>query len=344
MWKITNNINKEILDEFKNKLIKPLFKEMINYKKLDLNCGFKKYIKENPDINCKASKNLIEYINDRIYKGTIFNELIDKIILENSLTDIELNYKLFKKQNDDVDKLNYNIKQEEIPEGFKILFVEFFYNKFFNYEKIWEFIDIEKYGEKCFSRKIFHQNLKYENDMVICPYCDIDTTINISNNEIEHFLPKSKYPYICMNANNLISSCHACNKKVEGKGDAVFIPIYTPFNLQIGDNIDMKNDIINRKINLQSENESISNYLKLLKLKERYSSDIIYNLVENKAESIYETICKIEEIKKCPMSEKDIIEYIEQTYTKFAKKEPLSFAVKKIYSKYDLYTEYKKLR
>lgn len=344
MWKITNNTNKEILDDFKNKLIEPLFKEVINYKDMGLNCGFKKYINENQNMKCESSKELISYVIDRKHNGIIFNDLIDNIILENSLTDIEKNYTLFKNQNDSIDKLNYNISQEDIPEGFKILFVEFFYNKFFNYEKIWELIDIDKYGDSYFNRKMFHQNFKDENNIVICPYCDIDTTISISNNEIEHFLPKSKYPYICMNANNLISSCHACNKKVEGKGDIVFMPIYTPFNLQIGDIIEIESDIINREITLKSDDESIDNYLELLKLKERYGSDTIYNLVESKAESIYDTICKIEEIKKESMTEKDIVEYIEQSYTKFARKEPLSFAVKNIYSKYELYTEYKKSR
>lgn len=344
MWKITNQTNKLILDDFRFKLIEPLFQEIINYKKLNLNCGFKEYIKKSFNIMYPSSRKLNEYLNERKKEKLLFSELINKIINKNSLKEIEKNYKLFHYQNSEVDRENYNIKQESVGEGFKELFINFFYEKFFDYERIWILLDPIKYEKSKFNRKVFHKNFKRENNIEICPYCDIDSTLNISNNEIEHFLPKSKYPYISMNGNNLIPSCHACNTKSEGKGDEVLKPIYAPFNIQIGNKIEFDNDIIQRKIKLQSNNLKIQNYLKLMNLNNRYSSERIYNVVENKAESIYETIYEIEQYANKDMSEKEIVEYIEKKCTKFAKKEPLSFAVKNIFNKYDLYLKYKKIK
>lgn len=58
----------------------------------------------------------------------------------------------------------------------------------------------------------------------ICPYCgrsyiyyaEHPTTSNpntIVKPEIDHFLPKDKYPYLALNYYNLIPSCHGCNFK-----------------------------------------------------------------------------------------------------------------------------------
>jgi uncharacterized protein (TIGR02646 family) len=283
-------------------------------------------------------------MNGRKKDNIVFCELINKVISNNTLKEIKEDYELFKYQNNEINKGNYNIRQENVGEGYKELFINFFYEKFFDYEKIWILIDSLKYEKSKFNRKIFYENFKIENDIEICPYCDIDSTLSISNNEIEHFLPKSKYPYLSMNANNLIPSCHACNTIAEGKGANVLNPIYAPFNIQIGDEIEFDNNIIKKEIILKSNNLNIQNYLALTKLNIRYSSVRIYNAVENKAESIYETIYEAEEFANKDMTEKDIVEYIEKRCANFAKKEPLSFAVKNVFNKYDLYLSYKKIK
>lgn len=47
----------------------------------------------------------------------------------------------------------------------------------------------------------------------VCPYCGNDKVIESrrSKNEIDHFLPKRKYPILALSYYNLIPSCHFCN-------------------------------------------------------------------------------------------------------------------------------------
>ncbi|WP_186429661.1 HNH endonuclease [Clostridium sp. BSD9I1] len=341
MWKITNEINKTILNDFRYKLIEPLFEEIIYYKSQSLSISFTENIKNDISIKRGSSRILINYLNKRKTKKVSLGNLIEQIISKNSLKELEDNYKIFLFQNNEINRGNYNIKEESISDEFKFLFIDFFYEMFFDYHNIWLLIDRKKYEKKFYDRKTFHINFKKENNIEICPYCDMDTTISISNNEIEHFLPKRKFPFLSMNAYNLIPSCTACNKKSEGKGTDVYMPIYSPYNVQIGDKLKFDNDIIKRKIEINTNESLVENYLKLLNLKSKYRHSRVYDYVEGKAEAIYDTISDIEEIGKVNLTEKEIIDYIDKKCTKFSKKEPLSFAIKYAFNKYELYLRYR---
>ncbi len=59
MWKVTNEVNKVILDDFRYKLIEPLFEEMIYYKKQSLSMSFSENIKNGIDIMRGSSRSLI---------------------------------------------------------------------------------------------------------------------------------------------------------------------------------------------------------------------------------------------------------------------------------------------
>lgn len=340
MWKVTNEVNKVILDDFRNKLIEPLFEEIIYYKKQSLSISFCENIKNGIDVKRGSSRSLINYLNKRKTKKVTFGKLIEKIISDNSLNKLENYYSIFLFQNNEINRGNYNIKEEAINEDIKFLFADFFYEMFFDYKKIWILID-KKYEKSVFDRNIFHINFKKENNMEICPYCDIDSTISISNNEVEHFLPKSRFPFLSMNAYNLIPSCHACNKKPDGKGTDVYMPIYSPYNMQIADMLRFENDIVKRRIELSTDDKLIENYLKLLNLNSRYRPRRIYNYVEEKAESIFETLNDIEQMGKVSLTQKQIENYILEKGIKFAKKEPLTLAVKYAFSEYELYLSYR---
>lgn len=60
--------------------------------------------------------------------------------------------------------------------------------------------------------------------LCVCPYCGrqwIDMAEEggrISKSNIDHFLPKSKYPYLAMSFFNMIPACETCNK-IDNKGD-----------------------------------------------------------------------------------------------------------------------------
>lgn len=57
-------------------------------------------------------------------------------------------------------------------------------------------------------------------DVQVCPYCDGD----LSPAEIDHFLPKSKYPQLSCHPLNLVPVCGGCNTR-ENKGEKVPLEI-----------------------------------------------------------------------------------------------------------------------
>ena len=81
-----------------------------------------------------------------------------------------------------------------------------------NSDKLRKFKTTEgKYNQnevKLALRAMFHEK---------CAYCESYTT-HVSYSEIEHFKPKSKYPELCFEWNNMNFSCEICNGKAH-KGD-----------------------------------------------------------------------------------------------------------------------------
>lgn len=68
-------------------------------------------------------------------------------------------------------------------------------------------------GKKYFDKSNFISNF----DLETCPYCNRNYIYSISRNgqevkpEIDHFYPKSQYPFLAMSYYNLIPSCPTCN-------------------------------------------------------------------------------------------------------------------------------------
>lgn len=330
MWKISNEVNKKILNSFRVEVINPLFEEIINYKK--------KYIIYNNILDYIDSSDII-YINKRKLYKTIFNRSKDKVkfyqyieefcknsdryILEQCIVYLFHNYCL--------DTGIYNIQKFEVNSNLKKIFINFFYEKFFSDSKIWEMIN-PKFAN--FNRIEFHKNFCNENNLTVCPYCDIDTLNNIGNREIEHFIPKSEYPFLSMHPYNLISSCGSCNK-YEGKKTNYYTPIKSPFIIQIGDLVEFTVDDVNEIVKIKkSKIDYIDNYLKLLNLYERYQNKNVYETIDGRARSLYQIFLD---------SERDgnIIGKI--LFDKYLnqKKEPLTFALKSIYQSINMYTSYK---
>lgn len=61
--------------------------------------------------------------------------------------------------------------------------------------------------------------------VTVCPYCNrqyINTYIDKNSKmraDIDHFYPKSKYPFLAVSLYNLIPSCHSCNSSLKGSYD-----------------------------------------------------------------------------------------------------------------------------
>lgn len=82
-----------------------------------------------------------------------------------------------------------------------------------------------------------------------CVYCNAQYAFSISfgkrrfrNYEIDHWMPKSKYPYLCTSFFNLQPSCPKCNKSKSNKDDVLPFCLYTkdlaelnPFDFKVED-------------------------------------------------------------------------------------------------------------
>ncbi len=84
------------------------------------------------------------------------------------------------------------------------------YESIFNYNKF---------------RDSFGTELITSSRLTVCPYCnkkDIEPTVGKRTNanpDIDHFYPKSRYPFLAVSLYNLIPSCNYCNQKFKRNRD-----------------------------------------------------------------------------------------------------------------------------
>ncbi|MEK4151752.1 HNH endonuclease [Carnobacterium sp. FSL E2-0243] len=135
-----------------------------------------------------------------------------------------------------------------------------------------------------------------------CPYCGHR---NVST--VDHYLPKSNYPFLCVVMENLVPSCKDCNtdkkdKNITSNGDLIIHPY---FDREIDnyqwlfckiDLIDWKEDNILLSFNVksvddfsQSLNERITNHFDVLNLDNLYSIEAKEEF-QNQMESFKEAI------------------------------------------------------
>lgn len=272
MWKISNATNKEYLDKFNSKIIVPLFDFIITLKENSFTgVNYQDFEKE---INNILGSDFPIIIFKKKYKGNECYELILDLLKTLTLKQLQDQKKIFEIQNASINIGNFSLKAKKVPIELYRIFSNIFYSQCFDENDCWEYIET---GVK-YKRADFHENFKDDNnDRSICSLCDTDTVIAKSNGIVEHFLPRNKFPYLSMNANNLTTCCNACNLGEEGKGMGSVNPIWSPFSRQIGDNIKYNIEIDKITISPRKGNIAIDNYIDLLKLNKRFSSKSVYN-------------------------------------------------------------------
>ena len=200
------------------------------------------------------------------------------------------------------------------------------------------------YGYDNLDKLKFIQNI----NLGSCPYCNRNYIFNINKKgsikpEIDHFYPKSIYPYLAVSYFNLIPSCPTCNGfgAKEGKDTFYTYPISNPYELNENDfkfsispeSIDFFN-VERKKYDFNSfEIELYGNKanLEIFKLEELYKQhkDIVLELLIKKA---YYPKSYIEELKKFGFTEDEIYRYLLCNYKqdKDLQKRPLSKLIKDI--------------
>lgn len=332
MWKVTNETNKILLDEFREKLINPLMKTILNYKLQGTKYSSIIKFLDSDNLIVKNNRNILKLVSSRKINKKKISYYIEKL-KKKSFPYLLNQYKIYIEQTKALDAFNYNIKQELIDDNLRVIFSNYFYEKLFKDKKLWN--EINKKIIK-FDRKEFHKNFKEENGLSVCPYCDADTIISDGNIIIEHFMPRDRYPFLSMHPNNLISACHGCNAG-DGKGTNYYLPVTSPYNCQIGNEITFDLDKSKKKVILNSNgNNEIENYIKLLKLSTKYESETIYSIISSKGDTIFRQWWNLEKKYHEKIDINLINDYL------MYKKEPLTFAAKSIFKDISHYENFKK--
>jgi 5-methylcytosine-specific restriction endonuclease McrA len=221
--------------------------------------------------------------NDTLKK--IFNssddKLFEKIILadKNEMKKYISIYKAFLKTNGhkflSIKKLQ---EEKNNKEEFKELLA--LYNTYENFSKEWNNKIVDTVGTRT------------------CLYCNREYIINYTDQtetkttaELDHFYPRSLYPFLSISFFNLIPSCKTCNSKLKGDKDTFKEEILYPYQESLNDNAKFKlkiekvsflNDKSKFTLNLEVKNKKSKESKKLFKLQELYNEhkDIVLELIQ----------------------------------------------------------------
>ena len=188
-------------------------------------------------------------------------------------------------------------------------------------------------------------------DLKTCPYCNRNYTFVVDEKsgklrpEIDHFYPKSIYPFLAMSFYNLIPSCPICNHTKSSKvsenlinpydiKDDDFKFTYKPTDISFYQIESKKYDSDSFEIEFKNHNENID----IFKLDELYKQhkDIVVDLLMKKA---YYPKSYIEELEKNFRFTKDeIYRYLLNNYknNEDLHKRPLSKLIKDISEELEL--------
>jgi len=177
-----------------------------------------------------------------------------------------------------------------------------------------------------------------------CPYCNRNYTFVVNNKngklrpEIDHFYPKSIYPFLAMSFYNLIPSCQICNHTKSDKmkedlenpydiKEGTYKFTYTPNSVDFTTVENQKYDFDNFEIDITGNEANID----LFKLEELYKQhkDVVLELFIKKA---YYPESYIKELSDFGFSKDEIYRYLFSNYNQEddLHKRPLSKLIKDI--------------
>lgn len=266
MWQISNHRNEEPLGDLCEFVIEPILKMAIECAEKSI-ADFDQFWK---DFDVKIpGGSLIKDLYVKKGDDLTFQNAFESVVALGPEI-LKRQFSIFELQNISVVYDSHNVPQYDHPKELKVLFVDYFYERLLGHAEFWRNLGYEDYG-----RAEFHRRFKNENGLFVCPFCDIDTFSSKPNSYVEHFLPKGAFPFLSCTFRNLASSCNACNVSEEGKGTDVKNPVATPYQLEIGEKVKflLNNSSFEIERNID---DSIENYIDLLKLRKKYSSDVLF--------------------------------------------------------------------
>ena len=161
----------------------------------------------------------------------------------------------------------------------------------------------------------------------ICPYCNRqyitpvikDDSKGKMRADLDHFLPKSKYPYFSMSIYNIIPCCMSCNRSLKRDKDVTF-ETPSPYEKAYDDcfkfNIDTESFTVEDiMINIYVIDEKIKPILEMFAIKELYQyhnniAQDIYNKRKKYTDEYIYKICKLLMVNDIFVNDQNIKEMI----------------------------------
>ncbi len=271
MWKVTNVSNAHVLAVFGERVISPLLRMLIQVKEQRVSSIERTTLFHGLST---SDQELFRRLLKKQHGGQRFVGVVKRVLSRMDAAALEQLLENYIAQNNSVAMGDFELQVISVPEPVTTIFVDFFYGKFFNDEEMWQTL-----VGSAFSKRAFIDNFKQENPIDVCAYCDLDTVNALSNNVIEHFLPKKQFPLLSMCPYNMIPACTACNLGAQGKGSRVTGTVTSPLFAQVGDRVVFDFDSISRVVLIGPADAQleISGYLELLQLPRRYASQHVYD-------------------------------------------------------------------
>lgn len=138
------------------------------------------------------------------------------------------------------------------------------------------------------SKQDYYQRLIDKNEFQYCPCCGympIESRDSNYREPYDHYLPKSKYPFLSVNFKNLVPLCHKCNSDRKGTKDPIenegkaFYPFSdNTHNIDIHFQLDKTKDLrtlkrVDLEVYLIGETDKIETWDRLFDIKERYNDE-----------------------------------------------------------------------
>lgn len=258
--------------------INDLSKEFLDTKKTKKN----EYRKDFTYSTCNNSLEVIFNTKD--------NFLFEKIILADRETIIKY-IELYKKYLSDngFEHLSIDALQKKYPQNILFKGLLKLHNFYDSFSSGWNYKIVKSLNIKA------------------CLYCNRESILHFNGSkttaEIDHFYPRSLYPFLSISFHNLIPSCKTCNSKFKGPRDTHINKILYPYQEYLHNNIYFKYNGIKSQEDLKKEkldffdedrvdfsieavsNKEISNkHIELFKLQELYDEhkDTISELLQKR--------------------------------------------------------------
>ncbi|WP_321886502.1 HNH endonuclease family protein [Paraburkholderia bannensis] len=303
MRKVSNRKNDAVLRKLGDDFVMPLLRALVNAKQHACQVHHTQAMSGLSKPQEAVLKAAFKIPVGKGKKKRSFGVRCNAVVKALTLAELQVLPNLYQHQVASLQGGNYSLGLAVVPKSVVNLFKDVIYGELMDDATLWTAL-----GVAVFSRAQFHNNFMDENDHPsTCPYCDLDTINSKGSRFVEHFLPKSKFPLLAVEAQNLFSACVACNGP-SGKQFGWQPNVTSPYAKEIGELVEFSfNDRAETLgISAQQGLNDVDGYLRLLKLRARYSDKTVWKQFQRRRDAITESVGH-----RKPGSRDELLAYVE---------------------------------